>query len=246
MSIVTFIPKVIRNRFLIWSKLDRKVWPSDGRWKSFKYDPSKTIQQNAGFSHTPEVEAALQIVKNKLASTLDKHVQKGSAILDIGCGPGIYMDMLKEAYEVVGVDISQEMLQSASHKLPKNKFYCGNFMDIDFNEHYSAIYSISVLEYIPVSRIDDFFNKCASLLCSGGILFIQYPHALRIRDLLYPNLNYINYSSKFISRTASKYFRIIENNHSFDGRPACWYDNNAYPTATCTFKNGFVLIAQKV
>ncbi len=245
MSIATFIPKVILNRFLIWSKLDRKVWSSDGHWKHFRYDPARSAQQNAGFSHTPEVDETLQRVKDKLIAALNQHVDKGNTILDFGCGPGIYMKMLDKDYHVVGVDISDEMLQSASRLMPENKFYCGDFLDIHYDERFSAIYSIGALEYISVSRIHNFFKKCADILNPKGLLFIQYPHAVRIWDLFYPNLSYINYSPKLISRIASRYFQVLENCQAFDGRPACWYDKHPYPTSTRIVKNGYLLIAKK-
>ena len=245
MSALTFIPKVIYNRIMILLKLDAEKEVAGEPWRAFKYNPAKTLQQNAGFSHTPEMDETLQRIKAKLVKTLRETVATKGTILDFGCGPGIYMDMLKNYYNVVGVDISGEMLQVASALLPTNRFYHGNFFEVKFDEKFSAVYSIGVLEYVPVSRLERFFRKCSDLLDDGGMLFIQYPHALRIRDLLYPNLKYINYSPKLIQRVAAKYFSIVENAHCFDGRPACLYDREPYPTTSRIFKNGYILIAKK-
>lgn len=236
---------ILINNILIALKLDSKKELSAGHWKAFKYDSKKTIQQNAGFSHTAEVQEALDKVKNKLIETLKKNISPKANVLDIGCGPGIYMKLLKDQYHLTGVDISEEMLQSASANLPDQKFYMGNFLNISFDEKFSAIYSISVLEYVPVSSIENFFKKCADLLNEKGIIFIQYPHALKKSDLFYPDRNYINYSPEKISEVASKYFNIIENKHSFDERETCVYDKNPYPTPSKTFKNGYLLIAIK-
>jgi ubiquinone/menaquinone biosynthesis C-methylase UbiE len=236
---------ILVNNLLILLKWDAKKELSAGHWKAFKYNADKSIQQNAGFSHTEEVEDALKKVKGKLIATLEEKIPTGSKVLDFGCGPGIYMTMLKDKYEVVGIDISENMLQAASASLPDNKFYLGNFMSIQFDEKFNAIYSISVLEYVPVSQIDDFFKKCSEFLEGSGILFIQYPHALSKKDLYYPDRNYINYSPTLISSVASKYFNVLENKQSFDGRAACKFDEAPYATALKTFKNGYLIIAQK-
>lgn len=246
MSLYSFLTNnIIVNNILIALKVDAEKELSAGHWKVFTYNPEKTIQQNAGFSHKEEVEESLKIVKEKLKSTLAAYCRPKASVLDFGCGPGIYMDMLKEQYNVVGVDVSEGMLEHASRLLPAHKFYHGNFLRIPIQETFQAIYSISVLEYVPVSQITRFFEKCAALLEPGGIIFIQYPHALQKLDLYYPDRNYINYSPERITAIASRYFNVIENKQSFDGRDTCCYDKTPYPTDSKTFKNGYLLIARK-
>lgn len=246
MSLYTFLTNnILVNNILIALKLDAKKELPAGHWKAFKYDNKKSIQQNAGFSHTPEVEEALSLVKNKLTRSFSQNLKPGSKILDIGCGPGIYMDLLKEDYQVTGIDVSEEMLLAASSHLPDHEFYKGNFLNTSFENKFDAIYSISVLEYVPVSQIDYFFKKCSEHLNKEGMIFIQYPHALKRSDLYYPDRNYINYSPDKINKIAKKYFTVVEHSQSFDGRPVCFFDDSPYPTQSKTFKNGYLLIAKK-
>jgi len=233
------------NNLLIATGYDAKLQLAAKQWKLFNYNTSKTIQENAGFSHTKEVEDALTIIKNKLINTLKTYITAGDNILDFGCGPGIYMSLLNKTYTVAGIDVSEAMITSAKKQLPGNTFFCSNFLNTEFSNHYNALYSISVLEYVPVSKIDEFFQKCASILNKGGIIFIQYPHAVCKADLYYPDRNYINYSPALISRVASTYFDIIENNQSYDNRETCDYDRTPYPTASKVFTNGYLLIAKK-
>jgi cyclopropane fatty-acyl-phospholipid synthase-like methyltransferase len=179
MSLYSFLTNnILINTILIFFKIDAKRELPAGHWKVFKYNHNKTIQQNAGFSHIPEVEEAIEKVKLKLITTLSSNLTKGDTILDFGCGPGIYMKLLSDNYNVIGIDVSEDMLQHASQLLPNHKFYQGNFITLPIQEKFKAIYSISVLEYVPVSQIELFFKKCYDLLESGGIVFIQYPHAL--------------------------------------------------------------------
>ena len=68
MSLYSFLTNNrIINSFLIFTGLDYKKELSAGQWKAFKYNPDKSIQQNAGFSHTPEVDLAIEKVKQKAA-----------------------------------------------------------------------------------------------------------------------------------------------------------------------------------
>lgn len=233
------------NNILIATGYDARLQMAAKQWKLFSYNKAKTIQENAGFSHTKEVEDALAIVKQKLKDTLKAYVPEQGRVLDFGCGPGIYMAMLKNDYNVEGIDVSEAMIASAKEQLPENTFYRGNFLLTDFPARYGAIYSISVLEYVPVSKISVFFETCASLLDDKGILFIQYPHALCNADLYYPDRNYITYSPELISRVASPYFEILENRQSYDGRDTCRYDQKPYPTTSKVFTNGYLLIARK-
>lgn len=235
----------IVNTILIWLKLDAKKELPAGHWKAFTYNSAKSIQQNAGFSHTPEVEESLAIVKAKLKVTLGTYIKHNDTVIDFGCGPGIYVEMLKDQYNVIGVDVSEQMINIARKKLPTNQFYLGNFITLPFPVKAQALYSISVLEYVPVSQLSVFFKKCADVLTAHGIIFIQYPHALSKRDLYYPDRNYICYSPQKVSEVASRYFEVIENKQSFDGRATCVIDEAPYPTASKTFKNGYLLIAKK-
>jgi SAM-dependent methyltransferase len=236
---------ILVNTVLIEIGLDSKMGLAAKQWKAFRYNEKKTFQENAGFSHTHEVQPAIDKVKTDLLNTLHEFVPKNSTVLDFGCGPGIYMQLLSKDYQTVGIDVSEAMISQAHTLLPENRFYCGDFLATNFEERFTAIYSISVLEYVPVSRIEQFFKKCFDTLEPGGIIFIQYPHAIRLKDLFYPDRNYINYSPKRIDKIAKKYFSVVKHEQSFDGKAVCRYDKNPYPTASKTFKNGYVLIARK-
>lgn len=50
-------------------------------------------------------------------------------IVDLGCGSGIWARELAGAgYQVVGVDISSDMIEIARHRVPKAEFHVGSFL----------------------------------------------------------------------------------------------------------------------
>ena len=236
---------ILVNNILIFLRLDAKMQLAARQWKLFRYNKNKTIQENAGFSHREEVEDALKKIKAELSEIIKNEILQKSNLLDFGCGPGIYMKMFSENYNVVGIDVSPEMINQAKTLVPYGKFYLGNFLITDFSEKFKMIYSISVMEYIPVSKIETFFKKLSSLLEKDGLIFIQYPHALNLKDTFYPNRNYICYSPNLIEKIALKYFSIISHQQSYNGKHVKRYDADPYIQNGFTFKNGYLLIARR-
>lgn len=233
------------NAVLISLKLDHKLQLAAGQWKAFQYNSKKSVQENAGFSHKPEVQQAIDKLKVDFTFFVQDKIALNSAILDFGCGPGIYLKLIENNYKISGIDVSHEMIEKAKNDLPNGIFYCGNFMGQNFDKKFSLIYSISVLEYVPVSQIGAFFEKCYSLLEDNGYIFIQYPHALSYKDTCYPDRNYISYSPLLIESSIENYFTIVSHKQFFDDRIIGKYDPKPYPTSSKDFRNGYLLIAQK-
>ncbi len=237
---------IVLNNFMILFGVDAAIkFSASKQWKVFKFDTNKTAQLNAGFSHTPIEEESITKVKMQLISFMEKYVPKQSFILDFGCGPGLYMQLLKNDFNVEGIDISEDMLNIAARELPKNKFYHGNFLSAKFEKKFQAIYTIGVLQYVAVSQIDFFFRTCSELLNNNGILFIQYPEAITERDLYYPDRHYIRYSPLLIDRLAKKYFNVIYHKQCFDERELCKYDRTPYSMNPKVFRDGYTLVAER-
>lgn len=62
-------------------------------------------------------------------------VKKNAKVLDVGCGRGRTMVPLKEAgFDVIGVDISEEMIRAAKHKFDDIDFRVMNACDLKFED----------------------------------------------------------------------------------------------------------------
>lgn len=91
---------------------------------------------------------------------------KVKKILDVGCGTGNFsIKLAKMGYEVVGIDISEEMLKEARMKAENEgfdiKFYKMDIYDLDFsNESFDAVFSMAAFEFIqkPEKAIDELFR----------------------------------------------------------------------------------------
>ncbi|MCJ7701858.1 MAG: class I SAM-dependent methyltransferase [Anaerolineales bacterium] len=99
----------------------------------------------------------------------------GSRVLDLGCGPGDYVDHLSRAqYQAAGIDNSAEMIRQAQiHK--QGTFYNFSFTEIDQLEGpFDCIYCIgNSLSYLPSDLLQPFLQAAARLLNERGYFLIQ-------------------------------------------------------------------------
>lgn len=109
--------------------------------------------------------------------------QKGSKILDVGCGAGkqcfSFFNFLNGEADITGGDVNQELLTQARETAKKNGF-TGRFIDLDFNKTFpleenqfdlaSCCFAIYYAEDIPFT-----IREMHRVLQSGGRLFTTGP-----------------------------------------------------------------------
>ena len=240
----------ISNFFIRLFGLEKLIFHNTNPYLSFKTNGSKSTQENAGYSDRPEINEVLERSKSDLDKAVKEFCTKESKILDIGCGPGMYLQLFRgNAYEVYATDINRSMLEKAKELVPNANFVLGDFTSLSLNVKFNFIYCIGVLIYIPTQSINEFFKKIYDMLEPNGILYLNYPHALSWLDTVYHDLTYIQYSPSTIERIIKPYFNIIKHEQAFDGRRIDRYDPTPYaslnPNTHRTYKNSYLLIAQK-
>ncbi len=220
------------------------------RYKNYKVNKSQTLQEIAGFSFRPEINEYLQKSHTDLKEVRQKYLPVNATVLEIGCGPGLYLkDFDTGTTQLFAIDITQDMVDLAKKENPTCTFYTGNFLTALITQKFNLIYTVGVLMYFPRTQLKNVFKKLYDLLEPGGIIYINYPHAISYYDTLYPDLTYIQYSPAVVEKTASTYFTILSHKQSFDGRTIGKYDKTPYksenPLRKTTYKNSSLLIAQK-
>ncbi len=237
---------ILINNILVWTGLEKKVRAPERVWEGFHYKEERSPQENAGFSHREDVDEALEKVREALEEVVSKYLRSGNRMLDLGCGPGLYLEPYEKEYRTSGLDISPEMVRVARSRVPEAHIRRGGLEVLSPEEQFHLVFSISVLEYIGPSLLKGFFQRAWDHLLPGGVLFLQYPHAVSPWDPWYPNRNYIKYSPRKVEHVCeSTRFKILHHAHSFDGREVRSYDRKVYPGQNGSFRNGYLLIAQK-
>lgn len=239
------------NFFIRKLHFEKLIYNNSNPYLKFNTTNEKSTQQNAGYSERPEINEVLEKSKRDLYSAVNASIKANSSVLDVGCGPGMYLSLFKESnYHLFGTDINESMLEVCKKNVPQATYFHGNFMNIEFNRNFDFIYCIGVLIYIPTYDIQGFFKKIHSLLNNNGILYLNYPHAISWLDTVYNDLTYIQYSPEYIESIVTPYFKIIKHEHAFDGRIIKKYDKEPYkslnPVTDRTYKNSYLLIAKKI
>lgn len=123
----------------------------------------------------------------KAISRIEKYIDEGDKVLDIGCGIGVNDEVLLKRYEsimIYGLDISNENIDYAKHTIkdPRADFYVGDVLEKHSSEilelmngYANVIILIDVLEHIPSSKHDKLFKLLSNILSNGGYIVLTYP-----------------------------------------------------------------------
>ncbi|WP_298771308.1 methyltransferase domain-containing protein [uncultured Shewanella sp.] len=112
---------------------------------------------------------------DKTFSLLKQRVKSNSSILDLGCGPGTFTRQLADMThaEVIGVDISAQMIEKASKTHQKaNLFFKQQDIErLDTHHKKDVIFANSSLYYIK-NRVSC-YEKIAATLTAKGVFIAQ-------------------------------------------------------------------------
>ncbi len=102
--------------------------------------------------------------------------QSGEKVLDIGCGTGNFsIKLAKRGCKVIGIDISQVMLEEAKKKAKNNNlninFQKGNALNLDFaNNSFDSVFSMTAIEFIE--DLEKAFKEMKRVVKPGGKIML--------------------------------------------------------------------------
>lgn len=107
----------------------------------------------------------------------------GERILDVGCGTGHLTAKIAESgAEVVGIDSSPAMLETARSAHPHLRFELADASAFDFGTDFDAIFSNAALHW--VTHADEAVRSMARALRPGGRLIAEFGGKGNIRRLI--------------------------------------------------------------
>ena len=98
----------------------------------------------------------------------------GTKVLDLGCGPGDYVNELSSTHDGTGIDLNAEMIRMAKAR-NRGTFYQLSFAQIDqLDGGFGCVWCIgNSLSYLPPDAMEDFFRKVYRLLLPSGYFVLQ-------------------------------------------------------------------------
>lgn len=119
-------------------------------------------------------------VAEALPAILEKFNLRPRRILDIACGEGTFaIEMARKGFEVVGVDISEEMLKFAEEKARREnvnvKFLCRDMRSLDFDEEFDLVtcWYDSLNYLLTLEDLEKAFASAYRALGNGGLFIFD-------------------------------------------------------------------------
>ncbi len=157
---------------------------------SSEIDPSKLTDEESSYIEN-QLQANAKKFENQ-ANILKKHLSlKNAKVLDIGCGGGLFLSLLKqEGAEVIGIELSDSRAQYAKtkHNLEIYKYPIeSEFWQKKYAGHFDAVTLWDVIEHVnfPYQALQSAVN----VLKAGGVLLIDTP----CRDSFYHQFGELTY-----------------------------------------------------
>lgn len=139
-----------------------------------------------------------------------------SSILDIGCGPGNSTAQLFRRFpeaDILGIDISDNMLEKAAKSYPEMKFMkCLVPDELESLGKFDLIFSNACLHWIPDHK--NLLPKLIEKLNDGGVLAVQMP--LVQNAMFYHELNALVSDGKWKKLCAIQNFHSLSPEETYD------------------------------
>ncbi len=99
---------------------------------------------------------------------------KNAKILDVGCGVGVDAGFMKsEGFEIIGIDLSKEMLNIARQKFPQIEFKQQDIRELDFPPNFfDGILASCSLIHIPKKDVPSLIKKFHQIIKKDGAIYI--------------------------------------------------------------------------
>lgn len=122
-------------------------------------------QKEANFTHAEQVNSLIKTHKRS----------DGNGLLDVACGTGTHLSFWKDAYEIEGLDLSEEMLTIASGRLPGVQFHRGDMVDFNLGKQFDAVTCLfSSIGYVRTEeRLQLAIGCMARHVRPGGVLIVE-------------------------------------------------------------------------
>ena len=128
--------------------------------------------------------------------------KQNAKVLDIGCGGSgrIINEVLKNNLEILGIDLSAEMIRIAKEKYPGIKFINADFNEWNASEYFDLVIAWDSVFHSPKYLQKTITKKMCNLLTKGGILLftaggIDGERSGKMKEVLfeYGSLDYLEY-----------------------------------------------------
>ena len=114
---------------------------------------------------------------------LEKAKQENLPVLDLGCGRGEWLEILKgEGFACEGIDTNQVFLNECAEKgLNTTNIDLLSYLSSQSSPRFGAITLFQVAEHLPFNILVEVFRAARKCLVPGGVFIVETPNAKNLR-----------------------------------------------------------------
>ena len=177
-----------------------RVLQITGRFTMNYYDDPNNVQDY--------IKMAEGYDGRELVEVLIKYLPEAAAILELGMGPGVGLDLLSQYYRVTGSDNSQIFLDRYREKNEAADLLLLDARTLQTSRSFDGIYSNKVLHHLSEEELKESFLKQKDILLPQGIAFHSF--WLGDREEFMEGLRFRYYSENLLISMVDSHFEVLE------------------------------------
>jgi ubiquinone/menaquinone biosynthesis C-methylase UbiE len=111
----------------------------------------------------------------QLHALIQQRNPNARTLLDVGCGTGKHLEVLRRFYQVEGLDVNPELLKVAQRRCPEVRFYKEDMTSFELGDTYDVVTCLfSSIGYVKsVNNMEKAVVSMARHLKPGGLLIVE-------------------------------------------------------------------------
>lgn len=111
----------------------------------------------------------------RLVDIIDRHAPSAASVLDVACGTGKHLELLRDRFEVEGVDLEPELLDVARSRNPGVPLHLADMTTLDLGRTFDVVMCLfSSIGYVrTVEKLERATASLAEHVAPGGLLLIE-------------------------------------------------------------------------
>ena len=120
------------------------------------------------------LESTFNVDMDDLYQSFLRYLADDASILDLGCGPGRDSKIfVKKGYRVIGIDLSEKMIDLARKRVSNAEFKIMDIMDLKFEDNFFDGIWANAFVHISRKEMGKVLVGCKRVLKKNGIFYLS-------------------------------------------------------------------------